>query len=207
VSVENRLSTVYHANSREALAQTYNDWAATYDSDMQSIGYVHPAIMTGLVARYIPHLHATILDAGVGTGTLGQMLNILGYENLIGIDMSDGMLERAASRKVYASLRNQILGQTLDFETASIDCIVSTGTFTTGHAPAAAFDELLRITKPGGFLIFTVGTTVWHEAGFDQKIKSLPLNEVETTKIYHPMPHSASESGFTTRAHVYRRSA
>jgi SAM-dependent methyltransferase len=205
VTVESRLSTVYHAPSRAALAQTYDDWAATYDADMQAIGYVHPAIITGLVARHVPNLNASILDAGVGTGTIGQLLNIMGYTNLIGIDMSDGMLAKAASRKVYADLRNQVLGEPLSFATASIDCIVSTGTFTTGHAPAAAFDELVRITKPGGIFIFTVGTTVWHEAGFERKIKSLPLSEIETTKIYHPMPLSETESGFTTRAHVYKR--
>jgi predicted TPR repeat methyltransferase len=132
VSVEHRLGSVYNAPSRAALAKTYDAWAATYDADMQSIGYVHPAICTGLVSRYVNNTSASILDAGVGTGTLGQLLNIMGYVNLIGIDMSDGMLTQAAARQVYADLRNQILGEKLSFETASIDCIVSTGTFTTG---------------------------------------------------------------------------
>jgi predicted TPR repeat methyltransferase len=205
VSVESRLATVYHASSREALAHTYDEWAKTYDADMQSIGYVHPAIISGLIARYIPNRPSTILDAGVGTGTIGQLLDILGYTTLIGIDMSDGMLAKAAERNVYSVLRNQVLGQTLTFATASVDCILSTGTFTTGHAPVSAFDELTRITKPGGYLIFTVGTQVWQEQGFESKLASLPLTEVETTKIYHPMPLSKTESEFTTRAHVYRR--
>jgi SAM-dependent methyltransferase len=210
VKIDQRLEIVYHAYSREDLAKTYDQWAATYDADMQAIGYVHPAIIVGLVARYAPLKNAVILDAGVGTGTIGQLLSVLGYSNLLGIDMSDGMLARAAERKIYAGLRNQILGSPLDFETGSIDCIVSTGTFTTGHAPASAFDELVRITKPGGHLIFTVGTTVWSEAGFENKIGALQsaglITEIETTKIYHPMPLSETESGFTTRAHVYRRS-
>lgn len=210
MKIDQRLETVYHANSREDLAKTYDQWAATYDADMQGIGYVHPAVIVGLVARYVPRANAAILDAGVGTGTIGQLLNILGYSNLLGIDMSDGMLARAAARKIYAGLRNQILGTPLDFESGSIDCIVSTGTFTTGHAPASAFDELVRITKPGGHLIFTVGTKVWSEAGFESKIGALQssglITEIETTKIYHPMPLSETESGFTTRAHVYRRS-
>jgi SAM-dependent methyltransferase len=209
VKIDQRLETVYHSSSREDLAKTYDQWAATYDADMHDIGYVHPAIIVGLVARYVPQMNAAILDAGVGTGTIGQLLNILGYSNLLGIDMSDGMLARAAERKIYVGLRNQILGAALDFETASIDCIVSTGTFTTGHAPASAFDELVRITKPGGHLIFTVGTTVWSEAGFENKIGELQsaglIAEIETTKIYHPMPLSETESGFMTRAHVYRR--
>ena len=205
MSVERRLETVYHAASREALSKTYDAWASTYDADMQSIGYVHPAVMVGLVARYIPNKDAVILDAGVGTGTIGQLLHILGFSHLIGIDMSDGMLARAATRQIYQDLRNQILGETLVYDTASIDCVVSTGTFTTGHAPPSAFDELVRITRPGGYLIFTVGTKVWTEQGFDQKLASLPVAEIEVTNPYHPMPLSETESGFTTRAHVYKR--
>jgi SAM-dependent methyltransferase len=205
VSADERIDSVFHAPSRAALTQTYDEWAASYDADMQSTGYVHPPICVGLVARYIKDKSATILDAGVGTGTIGQLLNIMGYANLIGIDMSDGMLAVAASRNIYTDLRNQILGEPLSFDTASIDCLVSTGTFTTGHAPASAFDELVRIVRPNGYFIFTVGTAVWEGAGFAAKIKSLPVTEIETTKIYHPMPLSKTESGFTARAHVYQR--
>ena len=31
------------------------------------------------------------------------------------------------------------------------------------------------------------------------------VEPVETTPVYHPMPYSPTESGFTTRAHVYRK--
>jgi SAM-dependent methyltransferase len=209
-TADKRFESVYHSTSREQLAKTYDEWASDYDADMQSTGYIHPAVMIGLVARYIKDSAAAILDAGVGTGTLGQLLSILNYTNLHGIDMSKGMLAIARERTVYAQLSQGILGESLDFKTASMDCIVSTGTFTTGHAPASAFDELVRITKPGGYLIFTVGTVVWDEAGFAAKLAALEtsghLTETETTPIYHPMPKSKTESGFTTRAHVYRRS-
>lgn len=204
MTTETQLESVFHASSRDELAKTYDAWAASYDADMQSIGYVHPAVIAGLVGRHVPKA-AHILDAGVGTGSIGQLLHILGYETLIGIDMSDGMLAQAASRKIYAQLRNQVLGEPLDFETASIDCIVSTGTFTTGHAPVSAFDELVRITKPGGHLTFTVGAAVWDTQGYATKLAAMPVREIETTPIYHPMPLSKTESGFTARAHVYLR--
>jgi SAM-dependent methyltransferase len=209
-TADKRIESVYNSASREQLAKTYDDWASDYDADMQSTGYIHPAIIVGLVARYVNDTAATILDAGVGTGTLGQLLSILNYTNLRGVDMSEGMLAKARARKVYADLQVGILGEPLNFKNASIDCIVSTGTFTTGHAPASAFDELVRITKPGGHLIFTVGTVVWEEAEFAAKLVALEgaghLVQVETTPVYHPMPLSQTESGFTTRAHVYRRS-
>jgi SAM-dependent methyltransferase len=176
---------------------------------MQGIGYIHPAVIAGLVGRYVSNETDAIFDAGVGTGTVGNILAIMGYRNLIGVDMSDGMLARAKARKIYSDLRNRVLGEPLDFADGSMAAIVSTGVFTTGHGPANAWDDLVRMTRRGGHLIFTVGTVVWLEAGFAQKFAELcgngQIEPVETTPVYHPMPYSPTESGFTTRAHVYRR--
>jgi predicted TPR repeat methyltransferase len=203
------LESVYHAKTRNDLVQLYDGWAETYDADMQAIGYVHPAVISGLVGRYVQNRPDAIFDAGVGTGTVGNILAIMGYANLVGVDMSEGMLAKAMARNIYADLRNRVLGEPMDFADASMAAIVSTGVFTSGHGPASAWDELVRITRSGGHLIFTVGTVVWLESGFEEKFaelcsKSL-VEPVETTPVYHPMPFSPTESGFTTRAHVYRR--
>lgn len=207
--VEDRLAHVYHAASRADLAKTYDQWAASYDADMQSIGYVHPAVMAALVSRHVKNTEAVILDAGVGTGTIGSLLGILGYRNLAGIDMSQGMLDRARVRKVYSDLHIGVLGEALNFKTGQFDAIVSTGTFTTGHAPASAFDELTRITKPGGILIFTVGAPVWVAAGFEAKLSQLCgaglLKPLWKTEPYNPMPFSKTESSFQAVVHIYQR--
>jgi predicted TPR repeat methyltransferase len=203
------LAEVYHANSRDDLVNLYDSWAETYDADMQAIGYIHPAVMAGLVGRYVPIKSDPIFDAGVGTGTVGNILAIMGFTNLIGVDMSDGMLARARTRKIYGDLRNRVLGEALDFVTGSMAAVVSTGVFTTGHGPSSAWDELARITRPGGHLIFTVGEQVWQGAGFAAKFDALLgaglVQLVETTAIYHPMPYSSTESHFTTMARVYRK--
>jgi predicted TPR repeat methyltransferase len=203
------LEGVYHAKTRDGLVALYDGWAETYDADMQGVGYVHPAVMAGLVGRYVQNKSDAIFDAGVGTGTVGNILAIMGFSNLIGVDMSDGMLARAKARNIYADLRNRVLGETLDFETGSMAAIVSTGVFTTGHGPANAWDELTRITKASGHLIFTVGERVWKDAGFATKFDALIqeglVDLIETTPIYHPMPYSPTESDFTTMARVYRR--
>ena len=204
--VESRLAEVYHSASQTDLSKTYDDWAAHYDADMQSLGYAHPAAITGIVSRYIAELDTSILDAGVGTGTIGTLLNILGYVNLHGIDMSQGMLARAAERQVYTNLTQATLGEILDFPSASFGAIVSTGTFTAGHAPASAFDELTRILKTNGWMIFTVAETVWHTQGFAEKLGSLSqLKPIWKTAPYHPMPFSKTESGLLARAYVYQK--
>jgi predicted TPR repeat methyltransferase len=203
------LDGVYRAKTKDDLVALYDGWAETYDADMQGIGYVHPAVIAGLVGRYVQNKSDPIFDAGVGTGTVGNILAIMGFTNLIGVDMSDGMLARAKARNIYAILRNRVLGETLDFETGGMAAVVSTGVFTTGHGPANAWDELTRITRVGGHLIFTVGEQVWHDAGFAAKFDELItkglVDLIETTPIYHPMPYSPTESHFTTMARVYRR--
>ena len=203
------LEEAYGATSGSEIAEVYSKWADTYDADMLATGYLHMPVITGLITRHVPRRDAAILDAGVGTGTLGGILSILGYNNLSGLDLSDAMLAKARARRCYSDLKERVLGEALDYTSASFDAIVSTGTFTTGHAPAAAFDELVRILEPDGVLMFTVGTVVWEEQGFKAKLAGFvsagTLAAVETTPVYCPMPFSGSESGFTTRAHVYRK--
>lgn len=204
------IEKVYAATSDAALRGLYDEWAASYDADMQQVGYLHVPVITGLVARHLPSRAAAILDAGVGTGAIGNILSILGYNNLSGLDMSEGMLAQAKARGCYVDLRLGVLGVRLDFSDGAFDGIISTGTFTNGHAPAAAFDELVRVLEPGGFLMFTVGTVIWEEHGFQEKLDGFVgrkiLHMVEQTPIYRPMPFSPLESSFTARAHVYRKS-
>lgn len=200
------LEEVFQSKDRVGLEALYDRWADTYDADLHRVGYLHLAVITGLVCRHVQRRDAAILDAGVGTGAIGSLLNLLDYNNLSGIDMSEGMLKKAAVRKVYGDLRKGILGEALDFVDGSFDAIISTGTFTQGHAPASAFDELVRVLEPGGVLIFTMGSMVWDENGFRSKLENLPqLKVVETTPLYCPMPFSPAENGLTTRAHVYRK--
>jgi SAM-dependent methyltransferase len=201
------LDRVYHSGDAAALAASYDEWAATYDCDMLSIGYANTAVAAGLVGRHVHDRDSPILEAGVGTGALGHTLAIMGYRRLVGIDMSEGMLAKARARNVYTDLRNRVLGEALDFDDASFAAIVSFGVFTPGHAPPAAFDELIRITRPGGHLIFTVSTAAWREAGFEAKLGALEasgrMRLVEATAEYRPMPLSVAEANFTTRAYVY----
>ncbi len=205
------IDSVYRAKDRAALQATYDSWAASYDADMLLTGYLHQSVITGLVCRHVHNKSATLLDAGVGTGATGSLLNLLGYNNLSGIDMSQGMLAKAAERKCYADLRLGVLGERLDFVDRSFDAIISTGTFTEGHAPATALDEFVRLLETGGVMMFTISMQVWEDMGFKTKLSGLSsaglIKLVEMTPMYQPMPHSPAESHITTRAHVYQRLA
>jgi SAM-dependent methyltransferase len=203
------LGRIAGAPDIEARARAYDAWAATYDEDVLRIGYTNHAVAAALVGRHVPVAGACLLDAGVGTGALGPVLAALGYGDVTGIDMSDGMLAKARLRGTYRDLRRRMLGEPLDFGDASFTAVVSFGVFAMGHAPPAALDELVRVTRPGGFLVFSVGASPWENGGFKEKAGAFEAagvwTEVDVTAPYRPMPLSTSRGDNTNRAFVYRR--
>lgn len=167
------LDKVYNARNRQELAEGYDAWAAEYDSDLMSFGYKIPAVTSGLIGRYIQPNATPILDAGAGTGIMGETLKLLGFDNLVALDLSQGMLDQARKKNIYDELHQMALGDPLDFADNTFAATVAAGVFTAGHAPPEGLDELLRITKPGGHIIFTVRADVYLEQGFKEKQDAL----------------------------------
>ena len=149
-----RLERVYAATGREELASGYAAWAGDYDADVMAMGYQSPNMVAAMVTRHVPAPGGTMLDAGCGTGLLGVMLRPFGYVPIIGIDMSAEMLAAAKARRCYDGLRRMVMGERLDFPDGAFGAAVASGVFTAGHAPASSFDELARVVRPGGRLVF-----------------------------------------------------
>lgn len=191
------LGSVYGAKSPQELAAHYDDWSSTYDVEMANLGYRHPAIVLALLARHAPRGSAPVLDAGCGTGLVGEWLGIIGFDSVYGLDFSKGMLAKAARKKVYAKLTEAALGTTLPFETGYFAATVSSGVFTTGHVGAEGIDELVRITKPQGPIVLTIKDTLW-EAALKAKIESLvaagKISIAEQTEPYISMPGEPAAS-------------
>lgn len=150
------LARVYAAATPAELDAAYAAWAADYDRETIALGYCLPFVIAGWVARHLPANAGPLLDAGCGTGLSGPCLAALGYDDLAGLDMSQEMLRLAAARGCYADLRQGELGKPLRWPDGHFAGFLSTGVFTAGHAPASGLFELVRITRPGGFAIFTV---------------------------------------------------
>jgi ubiquinone/menaquinone biosynthesis C-methylase UbiE len=161
---------VFTAATNEELAQSYDKWATRYDSDLADQGGPREAVAE--LAKYVSH-GAKILDAGCGTGVVGQLLAEQGYTHLEGLDLSAGMLEQAALKNYYGALHQQALGEPLNFANATFDAITVVGVFVMAHVKSNAFDELLRITKPGGHLIFTLRPEFYANTDFKPTMEAL----------------------------------
>lgn len=174
-----RLHSTYDTNiatsakSSREVAEIYDGWAEDYERRILGNGYSTPAVAAGFFGRYVKPEDGTVFDAGVGTGITGAILAPLGYRDLVGIDVSGSMLELARNKGVYKDLRQMELGGPLDFPDDAFAAVVSTGVFAAGHAPPESFEELLRVTKPGGYMVFSVRTDVYEDGGFKEKQEAL----------------------------------
>jgi len=185
------LGAAYAAKRPEEVAAIYDRWSETYDADMSAAGYRHPTICLALLARHLPRGAEPLLDAGAGTGLIGEWLAITGYPRVEALDISQGMLDKAGAKGVYTALHRLAMGDALPFADGAYAGIISAGVFTSGHVGVEGLDELIRICRPGGVIVLTVKNTLW-QAGFAERIAGLEaqgrLKRVEETAPYASMP-------------------
>ena len=96
-----------------------------------------------------------VLEVGIGTG-----LNLPLYPraiNLVGIDLSEGMLKKAQEKVDSLRMENVILkvmdASALDFGDGEFDATLATYVISAVPDPVAALREMRRVTKPGGAIV------------------------------------------------------
>lgn len=185
------LDSVYQAVTATEIAKTYDAWAETYEHDMERLGYRHPTVCLALLSRHLPRGSFPVLDAGCGTGLLGEWLKTMGYPHVEALDISQGMLEIARSKGVYDRLHRVAMGNALPFVDGQFAGAVSAGVFTTGHVGPEGLDELVRVVRSGGVIVLTVKDRLW-SASFEQHVGELnatgSAHIVEQTPSYVSMP-------------------
>jgi predicted TPR repeat methyltransferase len=188
---EAALDAVYTARTPQELSEAYAAWAATYDGETASLGYLLPFLIAAWIARYVPAGEGPLLDAGCGTRLSGPSLKALGYDDIAGLDLSSDMLKIAGSRGVYGDLKEAALGGPLPWPDGYFRAFFSTGVFTISHAPASGLHELVRITRKGGHAIFTVRDQVIESGGFQAVFDELaqanrwrPIEESDRFRCY-----------------------
>lgn len=191
------LDQVYSAASQEEIEEAYDAWANQYDADLFSFGYRLPAVAAAVFGRFVDIDAAPILDAGCGTGLQTEPLVMAGYGPFTGFDLSNEMLAIARRKNLHESLHKMALGGGLGFDADSFAVSFCIGTITPGHAGPEAFRDLIRVTEPGGLVIFSLRTdkgqdpvypdaVIHHEREHDWKrlfatdgFPSLPTGEPE----------------------------
>ncbi len=155
------------------LSAIYDEWAESYDDDNDNkLKTVSQPNTVAMLQRHCTNLNSHILDVGCGTGIVGKHLAVAGFTNYDGTDPSTKMLKHAENHG-YTQLFPLDIGQALAAEDNTYDVTLCVGVFTHGHVGPEGIDELIRVTKPGGTICFTVNEGVWDASGFPDAIETL----------------------------------
>ncbi|KAL4768096.1 S-adenosyl-L-methionine-dependent methyltransferase [Aspergillus nidulans var. acristatus] len=160
----------------------YEEWAQAYDADIKGVGYASPKRAVDAVIDNLPpslisrHEKLQILDAGCGTGLVGDCLaqsSLSGKFDLYGVDLSGGMLEVARGKGVYQSLETADVNEGIPSPDEKYDVVMCVGTLTKGHVGAGVLEEFARLTVKGGLVVATVHDGIWESGGFEGVIGRL----------------------------------
>ncbi|RGP76927.1 williams-beuren syndrome chromosomal region 27 [Fusarium longipes] len=176
---------------------TYDEWANNYNQDVEREGYIAPKVAAESLVKHFgiqKISEARILDAGCGTGLVGEALLNLGAKHVDGIDLSPGMLEVAERTGLYETLRVANLAEQLEIASNIHDAVICVGTMTEGHVGPEALGEFVRITKPGGIIVCTVRESVWKPKGYQDKVNYL-VQSGKAELVSNPEEHQRIGAG------------
>ena len=155
--ISDRLTWIYDTKERETLRKKYNAWARIYDRELDKSYRCSRIESAQSLAQVLPQKDAIVLDAGAGTGMVGEALAQLGYTQIVGVDLSEEMLQIARKKQVYRELYQGNLEEPLNFlDKESFDAIISVGVFTFGHVHPQTLKNLSSLLKSGGYFLLAV---------------------------------------------------
>merc|ERR1711910_63370 len=137
----------------------YDDWSEKYDDDLVIVGNYngYSKCAEAFLKLGLNH-QVSILALPAGTGLLGAEIGRHGYCNVDGLDSSLGMLGKARSQgtfKNYIHARVEGLGS-IPVNDETYDVIVSSNGFAPGQIYPSALPELLRVTRPCGYILIAM---------------------------------------------------
>ena len=143
--------------------------ASSYDSVTDEFDRFTDRLSLPLAARMISLAQLApsqqIPDIGTGTGIVAlQAAQEVGPTGkVLGIDLSDVMLETAKTKALRAGLTNcvefrKMDAEALDLEDCTFDAVLSLFALLHFPDPLLALEEMFRVLRPGGRLVLAVGS-------------------------------------------------
>lgn len=138
--------------SETYVEQVFDAFAASFDSILTRLEYSGPRLVEAWLQQH-QQCFANALDLGCGTGLVGQVLRPF-VETLVGVDLSQRMLDHAAERGIYQHLHHAELSAFFLLAEPSHYALIScmdTLTYIGQLAPVLAL--IHARLQPGGILL------------------------------------------------------
>ncbi len=166
------LDQAYDLHTQDATNTLYDQWAASYDSEVRDNGYATPGRCAKALFECLPDPQAPVLDYGCGTGLSGLALKLAGYNQIDGLDPSPEMLDGARGKNIYQNLTLLDLSNKTPIQRGSYQAIAAIGVIGTGAAPVETLDLLLDALDPGGLLTFSYNDHALADPKFEARLEA-----------------------------------
>ena len=164
-----RLAAAY--SRTENKEQQYDEWAATYDSDLvDDMGYVAHIDAGNVFMEVGPDKDCAILDVACGTGLAGQYLQSHQYTKIDGVDLSTKMLDIARERSIYRHLFQHDF--TRPFESENLyDALLCVGMFSYAVPKISDMHNVVNCVHPGASCVITVNGAAWDDLELEEQLE------------------------------------
>ena len=182
----------------------YDDWSQNdqYNQDMIDWEYSGPREVVSAFLTHAQNKDIKILDAGCGSGLVGEELSKEGYSIIHGADIA-AKLMHSIPAGIYHELHNIDLNKPINFTDDFFDAVLCVGTFTFGHVKAKALSEFTRIVKSGGIIGFTINEGVFLDHGFKSELDHLVIQK-KITQLDFYLSDYLSSKGVKAWLGIYR---
>lgn len=163
------LSKVYDLKG-DGVRDYYDQWAETYEAEVAQNAYATPArCAAALAATGVPKT-APILDFACGTGLSGEALRDAGFSVIDGMDVSDGMLDKARAKGLYRDLIKVPSDAPPPVAKGAYPIITAIGAIGPGAAPATVIAPLIDALPPGGFFVISLNDVALDHPEFPEAL-------------------------------------
>jgi len=158
------------ASSAEFIKVAFDAFASSFDSTLSELDYQAPALIDNELSRFLKQSIFTkyhILDLGCGTGLCGERLKkYASYKGLIGVDLSEKMLEEAENKKIYSAVVCDDICHYLENNSYLFQVITASDVLTYFGDLTKVFVRVSKSLVAGGLFVFTISENNYNESDF-----------------------------------------